>query len=245
MPDTSSKGLIKPFDYENYDVTVVNANNQRINDFAMGAYLCTSTTRPTGSNRWTGVQIYEEDTDRLLTWDSDANGVGEWVPVAKSGLITFTRTAGQSLTAATWVTVSWNASPAALVADFERRQSSEVDWMSIASGVITFNRPGIYEVQCAVAISGVGAGESGVLRLYKGTNPVGGATATAASLLLAEDRRSGAAGVTPMTLAVNRKFGANVNDKMLLSVYATPSGAGIIAGSDYTSQTFLNLEKVA
>lgn len=72
---TNRLGLIKPSGGENLDVDQVNANSDRLDDFA-GAKICTSTTRPTGTDRFPGVQIYETDTGCMRTWDGVRN---RWV----------------------------------------------------------------------------------------------------------------------------------------------------------------------
>jgi hypothetical protein len=70
---TPKLGLIKPAGGETLDVSIVNSNMDDI-DAASGAYVCTSTTRPSGGNRYLGQFIYETDTGRILMWDN----TGTW-----------------------------------------------------------------------------------------------------------------------------------------------------------------------
>ncbi len=72
MPINTSKGLIKPLGTESQSVTVINDNMDRVNDYGMGAYSCTSTTRPTGSNLWSGLTIHETDTGKLYVYSGTA-----------------------------------------------------------------------------------------------------------------------------------------------------------------------------
>lgn len=87
---TSSKGLILAEENEVVDVEVQIANNfERLNDFGMGSYVCTSATRPTGSNTWPGQVIYETDTKITYIWNGTL-----WFPIAmpssvKTGAVRF------------------------------------------------------------------------------------------------------------------------------------------------------------
>lgn len=51
------------------DVNVLNADFDKI-DAAIGAFPCTSGTRPTGADRWDGRLIRETDTQRVLVWNA-------------------------------------------------------------------------------------------------------------------------------------------------------------------------------
>lgn len=61
---TTSKGLIKPNNDNSTpaDISQLNTNFDRIDGYGMGAYVCTSTTRPIGADRWVGMFIVETDT---------------------------------------------------------------------------------------------------------------------------------------------------------------------------------------
>ena len=76
MPTTTTaRGLlIKPDTLEAADVAVINANMDKISLYAAGAFLCTSTTRP--SAPWQGMKIYETDTQYSFTWTGT-----QWVGV--------------------------------------------------------------------------------------------------------------------------------------------------------------------
>lgn len=80
MSTSTSKGLVKAAEAgETVDVKIhITDNFQRINDFGMGAYLCTSATRPTGSDRWDGLIIKETDTGALGQWDAAGNRWIHW-----------------------------------------------------------------------------------------------------------------------------------------------------------------------
>lgn len=70
---TSRLNLIKPALSENADVTQINANMDAI-DEAINGGVVTSTTRP--NQPYTGMLIFETDTDRVKVWDgSDWQGV--------------------------------------------------------------------------------------------------------------------------------------------------------------------------
>ena len=64
---TARGGLIKPTDAESADVAVFNANLDAISLYAMGGFICTSTTRP--ASPWLGMRIFETDTKATGTWD--------------------------------------------------------------------------------------------------------------------------------------------------------------------------------
>lgn len=69
---TSRLGLRKPDgtapDSDNVNVvTDLNDNYDKI-DTHLGFYVCTSSTRPTGSDRFTGRQIFETDTKARYIW---------------------------------------------------------------------------------------------------------------------------------------------------------------------------------
>lgn len=87
MPDFTSKLLlIKPTTAENADIAQINANMDEIDSNA-GAFICTSTTRPTGTNRFSGQFAYETDKHRLIQWDATNNrwifisGQIDWKPM--------------------------------------------------------------------------------------------------------------------------------------------------------------------
>lgn len=54
------------------DVTTWISNNMTILDKMMGAFPCTSSTRPTGGDRFTDMLIFERDTLDLRRWDTGA-----------------------------------------------------------------------------------------------------------------------------------------------------------------------------
>jgi hypothetical protein len=58
-------------------VTDINDSMDKI-DATIGTTVCTSGTRPTGTDRWDGRQIYETDTRRTYVW---ANALTAWLPM--------------------------------------------------------------------------------------------------------------------------------------------------------------------
>ncbi len=70
---TTRLGLVKPASTENIDITTLNANSDKT-DNAVGALICTSTTRP--SSPFSGQQIWQTDTSSGFVYVS-----GTWLPV--------------------------------------------------------------------------------------------------------------------------------------------------------------------
>lgn len=69
MPTLTSRMLlVKPTTAETADIAVINANMDEV-DQNMGARVVTSVTRPTGTDRFTGQQIYETDTGLIRMYD--------------------------------------------------------------------------------------------------------------------------------------------------------------------------------
>ena len=68
---TSRGGLIKPAggEFARTGLDNFNANSDRVDAYGLGAFVCTSTSRPSGSNRWTGLTIFETDTKNTLLWN--------------------------------------------------------------------------------------------------------------------------------------------------------------------------------
>lgn len=72
MPDYTSKvGLVKPAGGELISIDILNGNSDKI-DKALGVFICTSTTRPSGSDRFPGQQIYETNTHKMYFWNGTA-----------------------------------------------------------------------------------------------------------------------------------------------------------------------------
>ena len=73
MSSNTSKGLVKPDPIADFqDAAVLNANFDRLDTYGMGAFVCTSTTRPTGANLWAGLIIFETDTQFLRAYTSNS-----------------------------------------------------------------------------------------------------------------------------------------------------------------------------
>lgn len=69
---TTRLALTKPTPGSGEPVDVadhLNANWDRL-DAAVGAFVCTSSTRPTGADRWAGRIIFETDTGKMYIWDA-------------------------------------------------------------------------------------------------------------------------------------------------------------------------------
>jgi len=58
-------------------VTDINDSMDKL-DAAVGVFVCTSGTRPTGSQRWDGREIYETDTRRNYMWSA---ALTTWLPL--------------------------------------------------------------------------------------------------------------------------------------------------------------------
>lgn len=81
---TTRGALIKPVDGEAADVAIINANSDKLSLYAMGAFICTSTTRP--ALPWDGMLIKETDTKSILSYDTAAV---KWQPIYfDSGIVT-------------------------------------------------------------------------------------------------------------------------------------------------------------
>lgn len=78
---TTRLGLTKPDGTDLVDIAVLNTNANKI-DAAVGAFVCTSTTRP--STPYSGQIIYETDTDQSFVWDS---GTSTWNTLAPGATI--------------------------------------------------------------------------------------------------------------------------------------------------------------
>lgn len=85
MATTTTKlGLTKPATSDAVDITVLNANSDKI-DAAVGLYVCTSTSRP--STTWNGLTIYETDTHKLYIYLTSSSS---WVLLPDPTTFTFT-----------------------------------------------------------------------------------------------------------------------------------------------------------
>lgn len=103
MPSfTSRLGLTKPAGGEDVDIDLLNTNFDTLDKNA-GVEQVTSTTRPTGTNRYPGKVIYETDTRRTFMFSGT-----EWVCVQGGWYLDRYRTgANQVLTAASFTEVVW------------------------------------------------------------------------------------------------------------------------------------------
>lgn len=78
MGTNTSKGLYLPDTVgEVVDVAKINQNTQRLNTYGMGPVVTSSTTRPSGGNRWEGMIIHETDTLTQWVWDGSS-----WLPLS-------------------------------------------------------------------------------------------------------------------------------------------------------------------
>ena len=76
MQFTTRAGLRKPEDPESADIADLNFNSDRLSDYAVGDFICTSVTRPGAP--WVGMHIYETDTGASLVYIGGAN---PWKPL--------------------------------------------------------------------------------------------------------------------------------------------------------------------
>jgi hypothetical protein len=67
---TTKLGLSKPDTTDQVLVSVLNANMDSLDSVAGQVYVCTSSTRPSGSNLWDGRVIFETDTGELRVYVS-------------------------------------------------------------------------------------------------------------------------------------------------------------------------------
>lgn len=65
-------GLIKPDPSEDVDISIINANMDRI-DASLGCVYCTSTTRPSAGAVFDGLLIKERDTGLKYIWNSQSS----------------------------------------------------------------------------------------------------------------------------------------------------------------------------
>ena len=110
--------------------------------------IVTSGTRPTGSLRYVGAEIYETDTARIWTWNGSA-----WVPTGgsaprcslyRSGTQTISDT---TLTALTWDSEYWDS-------DTLHSTSSNTSRITIPTGL-----GGIWQFTYTCTFAGFGVGE--------------------------------------------------------------------------------------
>lgn len=94
---TDRLGLSKPDVDEPYDVSIEFGTNLDKIDAAVGAFECTAATRPTGSDKWSGMLIRETDTGKVYVLDEDdmnwrqvAVNTGSSVPIDANTAITGT-----------------------------------------------------------------------------------------------------------------------------------------------------------
>jgi hypothetical protein len=81
---TARAGLIKPAGTDNVDVSQLNSNADTI-DANLGAYTCTSATRPSGAARYTGQIIRETDSGWVYIWDGAAWVAISYTPAGATG----------------------------------------------------------------------------------------------------------------------------------------------------------------
>jgi len=74
--NTTKLALVKPDGADLVDIAVLNSNADKI-DSAVGAFICTSTTRP--ATPWDGQVIFEKDTLNQRIWDTTTT---TWIQVA-------------------------------------------------------------------------------------------------------------------------------------------------------------------
>ena len=139
MSSNTSKGLVKPDPIADFqDAAVLNANFDRLDTYGMGPYVCTSTTRPTGSNLWDGMIIFETDTKLLYIWDA----VGaKWRPLGFGyDACAWQLDTVMNLTSGVFAKVAWGT----------QIETDAAAGITYAAGDFTVAEAGIYEAVSSV-----------------------------------------------------------------------------------------------
>jgi hypothetical protein len=136
---TSRAGYVLPVGGEFCDVNVVNANMTKV-DAQIGAFVCTSSTRP--SSPYSGQFIHETDTGMISLWNGSA-----WVPVIlASTSVSNTYEANASSTQS----IADTAQPV-IAFGTENRTSPIVARSTQGAGHrFTLNRTGTWAITCCI-----------------------------------------------------------------------------------------------
>lgn len=132
---TSRLGLAKPSTVgELVDVSLLNNNADQIDLYAAGPFECTSTTRP--SAPYTGMLIYETDTDLIWRWTGT-----KWAFTAGQMFAQRWRSTSQSIPNNTSEKVSWSNAAGAYAknGNFYNYHSTE--------RMFEFTQDGLYEIK--------------------------------------------------------------------------------------------------
>lgn len=157
---TTRAGLTKPDNSENYSVSVVNNNSDRI-DQLLGCTPCTTGTRPATPIQ--GQTIFETDTNLVHVSNGTPPLSGSWVQVG--GL-----TASRGVVGGRRVTGTNNLTPAAT-------GTVEVAPTSMNSGSVALQANRLYRVTARYACTGTAANDVHMLRIKVGaTAGTGGTT---------------------------------------------------------------------
>jgi len=185
-------------------VTDVNDSMDKL-DAAVGTFICTSGTRPVGSLRWDGRDIFETDTRRRYMWSTTVN---DWLPILQSRaaagpylLGPSTDTTGEGIngqasgsSVAMWKTrvtgdansrfmidaagtINWGGGPASVDVSMSRTAANE---LSVASGD-AFKVSGDYICGSENGVSGVSSGGSDTTTSASYVNMAGAGAVTSFS----------------------------------------------------------------
>lgn len=197
----SRTGYVLPAGPEQCDVTVVNANMTKI-DAQIGAFVCTSTTRP--SSPYSGQIVFETDTQMFAFWSGSA-----WIqfvgPTTGSAVheVEYYQSAAQSLPNAADTPLNFDTA-VTTSADVTRGTSATG---SIANGKFTLNRAGLWAVDAGFRMQTASTFSAGIWIGLDGS----GTFRFAGSM-----QNSGGSANIETSCSFSRRFGAGTS----LSVYA-------------------------
>lgn len=199
MSTNTSKGLVKPTVGEFQDISVINGNSDRLNTFGMGAVVCTSTTRPSGTDRWDGQIAYETDTHNLMVFSNDLNN---WLPANNGGIYATGNLAGNLSIPNVAITVVGVGTSPALTVEALGITYSNVD------GSFTLPLDGVYDLDFTLnyLMNGTGSREAWMSSV---------SSAGARHL----DIRASGSSASDTVLVGHRRKRFTANTKLFLSTY--------------------------
>lgn len=156
--NTSRVALRKPATSDNVSVTLDLNNNYDKIDSHLGQFVCTSATRPTGTDRFTGRTCWESDTEQFIMWDGSAWKYTGGSTMTAAGY-TLTITGGTSGTASNGdatVNTAYKRE-GEWVSFFARYTLGATTNFSTAIGTFNFLLPPIAGTQATGTIIGTGA----------------------------------------------------------------------------------------
>lgn len=219
MTTYTPKGLSKPGDGDFQDVSVLDGNMDRLDTYGMGPVVCTSTTRPTGTNLWDGMLIYETDTKRLRRYRASDT---KWLPVSP--------TECNILLGGGTVASIPNATPTSAAFTAILRQGDGITYTP-ASRIITVPYNGLYQFTPNVLFGTSGTGVRSVM-----LSDI--ATPGTPSIYMEVDNASAALNQRVMGSAVGQLLAAT---QYGIYLYQT-SGADMLIGASGCGLTLLDVD---